>query len=105
MQSTSLATSRSTWLASSRDRAPFVIGISGQNPFRPPLDEFIEHHAHVTEHKPADIKSKELGRMSHAKLEADVRLRGMPQSWIFHLTGDLICGEPSTSAREGGRRR
>ena len=101
MQCTGLATSTSTRMASSRDRAPFVVKISGQNPFRPPLDEFIEHHAHVTEHKPADIKPEELGRMSHAQLEADVRLRGMPQSRIFHLTGDLICGEPSTSHARG----
>ena len=62
-----------------------------QNPFAAPLDKFIQHEAYIRENEAADIEPKELRCVSRAKLKSDMCRRGMLETRIFHLAGNLIC--------------
>ena len=61
-----------------------------QHPFTAPLDELVEHHAHISQCEAAHIETKELGGMSRAELQADMRRGRMLQTRIFNLLGNLI---------------
>jgi hypothetical protein len=41
-------------------------------PFTPSLDEFIQHHGHISQNKAANIEAKELCGMASRELEANV---------------------------------
>ena len=68
---------------------------SRQYPLAAPLDKLIQHHAHIIHDEPANIESKKLGGVAGAEFEPHVCGRGMLESGIFNLTGDLICWHPS----------
>ena len=63
---------------------------SRQHPLTPPFDVLIKHDADICQDEPADNEAKKLRCVSGAQFESDMDWRGMPQSWIFHLTNDLI---------------
>ena len=63
---------------------------SRQYPLTPSFDVLIEHDADICQDEPTDNEAKEFRCVSGAQLESDMDWRGMPQSWIFHLTDDLI---------------
>lgn len=64
---------------------------SSQNPFTAPLDELVKHQADVVQRKAADVETKELGCITRAQFQADVRLRRVLQARVLDLTCDLVC--------------
>jgi len=64
--------------------------LSNQNPFTPPLDEFVEHHPNIAKRKPTDIKAKELGSITRTQFQANVCLGRTLQAWILDLPCNLI---------------
>ncbi len=65
----------------------------GEYPLSPPLHELINQRAQVRQHKPTNIKPKELGCVPNAQLQPHMRRRRALKTRIFDLTGDLICKE------------
>ena len=63
---------------------------SRQHPLTPSFDVLIEHDADICQDEPTNNEAEELRCVSGAQFESDMYWRGMPQSWIFHLTDDLI---------------
>lgn len=43
-----------------------------QNPLASALDELVQHHGDVAQHKAADVEAEELRRVARAQLEADM---------------------------------
>lgn len=61
-----------------------------QNPFTASFNKFVQHDADVIQYESTNIETKELSCVPCAKLEADMRLGGMFESWILDLTRDLV---------------
>jgi hypothetical protein len=64
---------------------------SSQNPFTAPLDELVKHQADIVQRKAADVETKELGCITCAQFQADMRLRRVLQARVLDLTCDLVC--------------
>ena len=64
---------------------------SCQNPLGSSLDELVQHKTDVRKDESANEEAEEFRCVPGAQLKANVYLRGMLETWIFYLTGDLIC--------------
>jgi len=62
-----------------------------KHPLAPALDELVQHHGHISQHKAADVEAEELCGVAGGEFEADVRGRRVLEARVFDLAGDLIC--------------
>jgi hypothetical protein len=63
---------------------------SCQYPLGPSLYELVQHKTDIRKDESANEEAEELRCVPGAQLKANVCLRGMLETWIFHLTGNLI---------------
>lgn len=61
-----------------------------EHPLTSPFDKFVQKHADIVQNKATDIKTKKLGCMTRAKLEADLRLVRMSKARVLNLASNLI---------------
>jgi hypothetical protein len=59
-------------------------------PFTSSLDEFIQHHGHVSQNKAANVETKEFCGVAGGELKTDMGGRRVLEAWVFDLAGDLI---------------
>ena len=69
----------------------YYLSPSCQHPLGSSLDELVQHKTDIRKDESANEEAEEFRCVPGAQLKAIVCLRGMLETWIFYLTGDLIC--------------
>jgi hypothetical protein len=61
-----------------------------QNPLGAAFDEFVHEHAQIGQDKAADVEAEELGGVTSAEFETDVRRRRQFEARVLDLSRDLV---------------